>query len=612
MRSTLGHYRVESVLGRGGMGVVYRGLHESLGRPVAIKALAPELTRQPEFRERFFAEAKTQARLQHPGVVAVYDLLEDGGDFFIVMELVAGVSLDERMQQLAGRGMPVDEAVAIAAQMLAALDYAHSEGVIHRDVKPSNVLIGPLGRVKLMDFGIALLVGDKRLTASQSAIGTPAYMSPEQILRPRDLDHRTDIYSAGVVLYEMLAGRPPFDDETEYGLKKLHVEAPPPDLHALRPVLPPGVVEAIVVALAKEPDARFDSAGLFLRALQEAAPMALPGSAATPAVVAPVPPGGGVRRPAAASWAGRSRAATRAALSRLRAAGRGLVSPVLGHLAPVVGPGAARWVALAAAALLVAGAAGVLALAFGGSEEVPGTVAEAALGATAGEALALAPTPRLLLRPMAAGLVGPGSELPIDPSNLPLVAPEPEPPGEGDEAATPATPRPAPPPRRPVAVPRTEPEPVREPAEASRQQAAPRPATEAPDEATGSTGGALDRQELGQLILRIERLSHQVLEAYEREGRDDQLLDRLDVLPAVAETTRKEFRRVTGTGLPGLKQRLLGRDRRDEEKLVLAVADLAHRADEIDRLVTAHTPAPSTQQLWRELLREVRRLQQGL
>jgi eukaryotic-like serine/threonine-protein kinase len=283
MRTRVGQYRIEAPIGRGGMGVVYRGVHDHLGRPVAVKVLAPELTQQPEFKERFFAEAKTQARLQHPNIVGVHDLIEDGGEFFIVMELVEGQGLDEQLKASVGQGLDFQEAFTIFSQMLAALDHAHSDGVIHRDIKPSNVLITESRRVKLTDFGIALLIGDKRLTASQSAIGTPTYMSPEQIVRPRSIDNRADLYSAAVVFFEMLAGQPPFDDETEYGIKKLHVEAPPPDLSILRPGLPTGVVQAVAVALAKDPDDRFASAGLFLKALQEAMGFT-PSHALTPAM----------------------------------------------------------------------------------------------------------------------------------------------------------------------------------------------------------------------------------------------------------------------------------------------------------------------------------------
>jgi predicted Ser/Thr protein kinase len=300
VKTHVGPYRIEEMLGRGGMGVVYRGTHEHLGRQVAIKELAPELTQQPEFKERFFAEARTQARMHHPNIVTVYDLIEEKGEFFIVMEYVAGRSCDELLKESAGHGLGLGEAIGIFSQVLAALDYAHSEGVIHRDVKPSNVLLTSEGRVKLMDFGIALLVGDKRLTSSQASIGTPIYMSPEQILRPREMDHRTDIYSAAIVLYEMLNGAPPFDGESMYEISKQQIEAPPPDLSAQCPSVPVALAAVVTRALAKNPDERFISAGEMLRALRESAPAILgdrpspappsaPMPAAQPKATSPLP-----------------------------------------------------------------------------------------------------------------------------------------------------------------------------------------------------------------------------------------------------------------------------------------------------------------------------------
>ncbi len=272
MREFVGPYRILETLGRGGMGIVYRGVHDNLGRQVAIKALAPELTQQPQFRERFFSEARTQAQLQHPNIVTIYDLIEDEGDFFIVMEFVEGRELDGLLHERQGRGLEISEAVQIFGQILAALDGAHSQGVIHRDVKSSNVLVDGRGQVKLMDFGIALLIGDKRLTQSSQTIGTPVYMSPEQILRPREVDHRTDIYSAGVLFYEMLSGQPPFDADTEYEIKKQHIEGTPSDVSTIVEDIPKELSEVIAKALAKDPEDRFASAGEFLRALCLATP----------------------------------------------------------------------------------------------------------------------------------------------------------------------------------------------------------------------------------------------------------------------------------------------------------------------------------------------------
>lgn len=283
MKDLVGPYRIQSLLGHGGMGVVYLGVHDHLGREVAIKALAPELTRHPEFRERFFAEARVQARLQHTNIVTIYDLIEAEESFFIVMEHVPGPTLEALLKEEDGKGWDPDHSLTLFRQILAGLDYAHSKGVIHRDVKPSNVLVAEGDLVKLTDFGIALLIGDKRLTASQSTIGTPTYMSPEQILRPRTVDHRSDVYSAAIVFYELLVGQPPFDAETEYEIKKLQIESPVPDVRELRPEIPSQIADALSMALKKDPDERFQSAGAFLRALRQDA-VAVPISSAPPVI----------------------------------------------------------------------------------------------------------------------------------------------------------------------------------------------------------------------------------------------------------------------------------------------------------------------------------------
>lgn len=296
MKELVGPYRIQSLLGHGGMGIVYLGIHDHLGREVAIKALAPELTQHPQFRERFFAEARLQAKLQHTNIVTIYDLIEDAESYFIVMEYVPGPTLETLLKDGVAKGWEVDHTLALFRQILEGLDYAHSKGVIHRDVKSSNVLVADGDQVKLTDFGIALLIGDKRLTASQSTIGTPTYMSPEQILRPRSVDHRSDVYSAAIVLYEMLAGQPPFDADTEYEIKKLQIEAPVPDVRNVNPRVPAAVAEAMATALRKDPDERFQSAGAFLRALH-ARPVLMPAPAppvsiVTAAEAAASPPAG--------------------------------------------------------------------------------------------------------------------------------------------------------------------------------------------------------------------------------------------------------------------------------------------------------------------------------
>jgi len=268
MSRRLGPYRLFEEIGRGGMGIIWRAVHQGLDREVAIKALPAELTGDPQFKERFFAEARTQARFQHPNIVTVHDLLEEGEETFLVMELFRGQSLEALLADPAGEGgLPEPEALGLFTQVLAALDAAHRRGIIHRDVKPANILVGERGEVKLTDFGIALLVGNQRLTVSSQTIGTPLYMSPEQILRPREIDHRTDLYSAAIVLFEMLTGRPPFLGPTQYEIHRQHIETPPGDLAGALAGASPPVREAVLKAMAKDPAARFQSAGAFARAL---------------------------------------------------------------------------------------------------------------------------------------------------------------------------------------------------------------------------------------------------------------------------------------------------------------------------------------------------------
>ena len=600
MRTHIGQYRIEAPLGRGGMGVVYRGFHENLGRQVAIKALAPELTQQPEFKERFFSEAKTQARLQHPNIVGVYDLLEDGGEYFIVMEFVAGEGLDDRMKAATGSGMDLQEAVGVFSQVLSALDYAHSEGVIHRDIKPSNVMITAGGRVKLTDFGIALLIGDKRLTASQSSIGTPTYMSPEQIVRPRSVDHRTDLYSAAVVFYEMLAGRPPFDDETEYGIKKLHVEAPLPDITELHPGLPAGVVLALSTALAKNPDERFASAGMFLRALQEAAPQAIP-QGATP-LPAPAYRATTVEPAWTAAGTPASHPATVPPPVPAASGGKNIVSELL--------QGKNRWIALAAAAVLVL-ALGfgivVLALSSGKDKE---TVADQAVEArTALPASAPAPGGAVVPAPASAQVPEParpltqtaGAPAPVS-LGAPAIQPQPEPPRPASQPVAPPSPKPAR--KKPT-------EAAPPPVETSAPPAVPAPAApepvEEPQPASQANAGIDQFKEMEALVLNIARLSEQAFAAYEKEGREDDLFNRLDSFQEAAAETKKEFRRTTGTGLRGTWSKLKGRGNQgDTKNLEIKVQDLARRADDIDRVIGSSSA--TTQDYWREVRSNLRRL----
>jgi hypothetical protein len=198
-----------ALIGRGGMGAVYGAMHRNLQRPVAVKVLDATLSEQPAFAQRFAREARTLAQLDHPNVVRVYDSGERDGMYYLVMELVDGVSLRQTLQ--AG-GLEPEEALALVPKVCAALQYAHDQGVVHRDIKPENILIDRGGAVKIADFGLAKLVDDEadlRLTRPRQVMGTPNYMAPEQIEHPETVDHRADIFALGVVFYELLTGELP-------------------------------------------------------------------------------------------------------------------------------------------------------------------------------------------------------------------------------------------------------------------------------------------------------------------------------------------------------------------------------------------------------------------
>ncbi|MBI2949059.1 MAG: protein kinase [Verrucomicrobia bacterium] len=198
------------LIGQGGMGIVYKARQPHLDRPVALKILTPEIGRDPTFAERFGREAKALARLNHPNIVGVFDFGQAGGYYYFLMEFVDGVNLRQLEQS---RPLTPEEALSIVPKICEALQYAHDEGIVHRDIKPGNLLIDKKGRVKIADFGLAKLVGktpaDPALTQSHQMMGTPAYMAPEQMKRPAEVDHRADIYSLGVVFYEMLTGELP-------------------------------------------------------------------------------------------------------------------------------------------------------------------------------------------------------------------------------------------------------------------------------------------------------------------------------------------------------------------------------------------------------------------
>src|SRR5919202_94546 len=237
-----GRFRLEELVGSGGMSSVYRAYDPTLERHVAIKLMHRDISSDADQLERFRREARAVAQLNHPHVVTVIDAGEDDGAPYIVFEYVEGETLKERIRRL-GR-LPVSEAVAYAIEIGRALECAHANKLVHRDVKPQNVLIDPDGRAKVTDFGIARSLESKGLTATGRVLGTTDYVSPEQAMG-EDVDERSDVYSLGVVLYEMLTGDVPFQAETQVGVAMKHVNEPMPDVRAKRPEVSAAVAAVV-------------------------------------------------------------------------------------------------------------------------------------------------------------------------------------------------------------------------------------------------------------------------------------------------------------------------------------------------------------------------------
>jgi serine/threonine-protein kinase len=257
------HYQVEARIGAGGMGTVWRARDTRLDRPVALKFLADTVTADQRGRERLVREARLASRLKHRNICTVHALEEVDDSFFIVMELVEGKSL---AAELEAGPLPVERALAIADQLLDGLAAAHAQGLVHRDIKPANLLIEADGAVKIADFGLAWSTDSSRLSSTGMAMGTLAYASPEQV-DGKEIDARTDLYSSGVVLYQMLAGELPLRAEHPSAWVRLIVSEPPPPVGDKRPEVPQPVQEAVARALAKEPAARFESAAAMRTAL---------------------------------------------------------------------------------------------------------------------------------------------------------------------------------------------------------------------------------------------------------------------------------------------------------------------------------------------------------
>ncbi len=264
----IGDYEVLAVLGAGGMGKVYKVRNVISDRVEAMKVLLPNLAESPELAERFVREIKLQATLNHPNIASLHTALHYENQLLMLMEYVDGITLE---QMVRGGALPVTDAVYYITQVCDALAYAHSKGIIHRDLKPSNMMILADGTVKLLDFGIAKFAQDRSMTKTGFLVGSLPYISPEQIEGLPDIDHRTDIYSLGITLYQLVTGKVPFEADSEYSLMRKHLQEMPVPPVQLMPDVPQGLNDIILTAIEKDRSRRFQTAAAMGAALRNLA-----------------------------------------------------------------------------------------------------------------------------------------------------------------------------------------------------------------------------------------------------------------------------------------------------------------------------------------------------
>lgn len=265
---TVGAYQIEKQLGTGGMATVYKAHHTKLDRYVAIKVMHPQLLEDENFHARFEREARIVAKLEHPNIVPVYDYSEIDHQPYLVMKYIEGQTLKQIIKQ---RAVSLDEILLIMERVAIAIDYAHQQGVLHRDLKPSNIILDDKGTPYVADFGLARIaqMGESTMSAD-TMLGTPQYISPEQARGDKSIDQQTDLYSLGIILYELLVGRVPFSADTAFATIHDQIYTQPPQPSSLNAEITPEVEAVLLKGIAKDPQARYTNAKAMIRALQEA------------------------------------------------------------------------------------------------------------------------------------------------------------------------------------------------------------------------------------------------------------------------------------------------------------------------------------------------------
>ncbi len=283
-----GKYKIIEEIGRGGFADVYKAIDTTLNRTVALKFLEPRLLREPTFVERFQREAQLAANLRHPNIVIIHEFAWEAGAVYMAMEFLEGRTLKEVI--LEEGALPLRRIVNMVGQITSALDYAHRRGLVHRDIKPSNIMVGADDHVTVMDFGIAKAATLTALTTTGRIFGTPEYMSPEQAEGLEEPDARSDVYSLGVVIYEMVTGKVPFSGATPLSIMRGHADKPPPRPSEVNPDVSPAVEAVLLRALAKKREERYQSAGEMARALEEAIEARVKVTPIPPEPEVPAPP----------------------------------------------------------------------------------------------------------------------------------------------------------------------------------------------------------------------------------------------------------------------------------------------------------------------------------